>query len=55
VSFSNNGGANRPRFFDRQGNEMTFTFIGKVIHHMQDMAQPEHVRNDQHLVPRSKQ
>ncbi|HTE42207.1 MAG TPA: hypothetical protein VK629_15380, partial [Steroidobacteraceae bacterium] len=26
-----------------------FESIGRAIHHLQDMAQPEHVRNDQHL------
>ena len=26
-----------------------FQSIGKVIHHVQDMAQPQHVRNDQHV------
>jgi hypothetical protein len=28
----------------------TFQTLGQVIHHVQDMAQPEHVRNDQHLL-----
>jgi hypothetical protein len=27
----------------------TFATLGHVIHHLQDMAQPQHVRNDQHL------
>jgi hypothetical protein len=27
---------------------ITFQAIGHVIHHLQDMAQPQHVRNDQH-------
>ena len=27
----------------------TFATLGNVIHHIQDMAQPQHVRNDQHL------
>lgn len=27
----------------------TFESLGHVIHHIQDMAQPQHVRNDQHL------
>lgn len=27
----------------------TFDIIGRVIHHLQDMAQPQHVRNDMHL------
>jgi hypothetical protein len=26
----------------------TFESIGRIIHHIQDMAQPEHVRNDDH-------
>ena len=26
-----------------------FQTLGQVIHHVQDMSQPEHVRNDQHL------
>jgi hypothetical protein len=26
-----------------------FQTLGQVIHHIQDMAQPQHVRNDQHL------
>lgn len=28
---------------------LTFQTLGQVIHHIQDMAQPQHVRNDQHL------
>ena len=28
---------------------LTFRSLGQVIHHIQDMAQPEHTRNDQHL------
>ena len=28
---------------------LTFESLGHVIHHIQDMAQPQHVRNDQHL------
>ena len=28
---------------------LTFQTLGMVIHHVQDMAQPQHVRNDQHL------
>lgn len=28
---------------------LTFQTLGQVIHHVQDMAQPQHVRNDQHL------
>ena len=27
----------------------TFQTLGHIIHHVQDMAQPEHVRNDQHI------
>ncbi|MDY7229532.1 hypothetical protein [Hyalangium rubrum] len=27
----------------------TFRRLGQVIHHIQDMAQPQHVRNDQHV------
>jgi hypothetical protein len=26
----------------------TFQFLGQVVHHLQDMAQPQHVRNDPH-------
>lgn len=28
---------------------LTFQSLGQVIHHIQDMAQPQHVRNDMHL------
>lgn len=28
---------------------LTFQTLGQVIHHLQDMAQPQHVRNDMHL------
>ncbi|MHB8535098.1 MAG: phospholipase C/P1 nuclease family protein [Sulfuricaulis sp.] len=28
---------------------LTFQTLGQVIHHIQDMAQPQHVRNDAHL------
>ena len=28
---------------------LTFQTLGQVIHHLQDMAQPQHVRNDAHL------
>lgn len=28
---------------------LLFQTLGQVIHHVQDMAQPQHVRNDQHL------
>ncbi|MBX9904072.1 MAG: hypothetical protein K2Y31_06935 [Burkholderiales bacterium] len=35
---------------DRRKNfGLTFQTIGQVIHHVQDMAQPQHVRNDSHL------
>lgn len=35
---------------DRDKNwGMTFQTLGQVIHHLQDMAQPQHVRNDPHL------
>lgn len=34
---------------DRQKNfGLTFQTLGQVIHHIQDMAQPQHVRNDPH-------
>jgi hypothetical protein len=32
------------------GYRMLFTNLGHVVHLIQDMAQPEHTRNDQHLV-----
>ena len=28
---------------------LTFQTLGQVIHHVQDMAQPQHVRNDPHM------
>lgn len=34
----------RDRYFG-----LTFQTLGQVIHHIQDMAQPQHVRNDMHL------
>ncbi|MBZ0092498.1 MAG: hypothetical protein K8F27_09790 [Sulfuricellaceae bacterium] len=38
---------------DKQEREknfgLTFQTLGHVIHHIQDMAQPQHVRNDAHL------
>lgn len=35
---------------DREKNfGLTFQTLGMVVHHIQDMAQPQHVRNDQHL------
>lgn len=35
---------------DRDRNwGLTFQSLGQVIHHVQDMAQPQHVRNDAHL------
>ncbi len=33
----------------RQKAGLLFQTLGQVIHHVQDMAQPEHVRNDQHI------
>ena len=33
---------------DKRWGQM-FQTLGQVIHHVQDMAQPQHVRNDQHL------
>lgn len=42
------GGTSRQ---EREENlALVFQTLGQVIHHIQDMAQPEHVRNDQHLV-----
>lgn len=39
-----------PARADRDKNfGMLFQTLGQVIHHVQDMAQPQHVRNDQHL------
>src|SRR5882672_560097 len=36
---------------DRNRNfGLTFLTLGHVIHNVQDMAQPQHVRNDQHLI-----
>ncbi len=29
---------------------LTFQALGQVIHHLQDMAQPQHVRNDPHYI-----
>ena len=29
---------------------LTFQTLGQIIHHLQDMAQPQHVRNDPHYV-----
>lgn len=29
---------------------LTFQTLGQVIHHLQDMAQPQHVRNDEHAL-----
>ncbi len=35
---------------DREGYlGLTFDSLGRIIHHLQDMAQPQHVRNDAHL------
>jgi hypothetical protein len=36
-------GLDRRKYFG-----LTFQSIGQVIHHLQDMAQPQHVRNDPH-------
>jgi len=36
--------ADRQKYFG-----LTFQTLGQVIHHLQDMAQPQHVRNDPHL------
>ncbi|HEY8102385.1 MAG TPA: hypothetical protein VIF82_16725, partial [Burkholderiaceae bacterium] len=37
---------------DRQKNFSTmFESLGMIVHHIQDMAQPQHVRNDQHTHP----
>jgi len=39
-----------PSEADRKKNfGLTFQTLGQVIHHLQDMAQPQHVRNDAHL------
>ena len=39
-----------PSKTDRDRNfGLVFQTVGHVIHHLQDMAQPQHVRNDQHL------
>ncbi len=40
-----------PKKIDRDKNfGLTFQTIGHVIHHIEDMAQPQHVRNDPHYV-----
>src|SRR5262249_24802625 len=40
-----------PNAVDRSSNfGLTFRTLRQVIHHIQDMAQPQHVRNDPHLV-----
>lgn len=40
-----------PSESDRKKNfGLVFQTLGQVIHHVQDMAQPQHVRNDAHLV-----
>jgi len=36
--------------FRRKQFRLLFESLGHVIHHPQDMAQPQHVRNDAHLV-----
>lgn len=33
-------------------NGLLFDSLGRMIHHLQDMAQPQHVRNDSHLSAR---
>ncbi len=39
-----------PTELERKKNfGLTFQTLGQIIHHLQDMAQPQHVRNDQHL------
>ena len=39
-----------PTKTDRDKNfGLTFQTLGQIIHHIQDMAQPQHVRNDAHL------
>ncbi|MHB9118458.1 MAG: phospholipase C/P1 nuclease family protein [Burkholderiales bacterium] len=39
-----------PASADREKNfGLTFQTLGMVIHHIQDMAQPQHVRNDPHM------
>jgi hypothetical protein len=45
------GGANSAADQARDRAEqwaITFQTLGHVVHHLQDMAQPQHVRNDQH-------
>jgi hypothetical protein len=32
-----------------RNNALMFEALGRIMHHMQDMAQPQHVRNDGHL------
>jgi hypothetical protein len=40
----------KPTKVDRDKNwGLTFQTLGQVIHHLQDMSQPQHVRNDMHL------
>jgi hypothetical protein len=39
-----------PLLSDREENwGKLFQTLGQIIHHLQDMAQPQHVRNDAHL------
>lgn len=38
-----------PRFYTNL--TQMYRSLGQVVHHIEDMAQPEHARNDQHLVP----
>ena len=43
-------GTTRPARGDREtGLGLMFQTLGHVVHHLQDMAQPQHVRNDMHL------
>jgi hypothetical protein len=42
-ALTESSGIDRRRYFG-----LTFQSIGHVIHHLQDMAQPQHVRNDPH-------
>ena len=51
LTRNNAGGANTPadRALDRREQwAVTFQSLGHVVHHLQDMAQPQHVRNDDH-------
>lgn len=35
----------------RENTSLVFQVLGHVTHHIQDMAQPQHTRNDQHMHP----